>query len=170
MTAATTTTTVTTAPLETEAVNTTTAETSATTTAATTTATTTTTIQNDDESSASDNADNTGIGFSVSNENSWEQNGSTVYQYELSITNNSSQDLSGWSIEVPLSDSSSELLQGWSAEYTVTGGTLIITGVDFNSTIAPTAQTSVGFQIISSTPISISDSVLIANGESIAIQ
>lgn len=138
-----------------------------TTTTATETETTTTsastTTANESNTASGD------IGFSVLNENSWEQNGSTVYQYELSISNNSTLDLSSWSIQVPLGDSSAELLQGWSGEFSVSGNILTITGVDFNSTLSPASQTSIGFQISSQSPINIADSVLSASGVSIPI-
>lgn len=122
-----------------------------------------TTVETQTTTTAQQNISGSDIVFQISNENSWEQEGSTVYQYELSITNNSSTDLSNWSIEIPLSDPASNFMQGWSADYSVSESKLIITGVDYNATLVPGANTSVGFQIASASPIQISDAVLITN-------
>ncbi len=162
VTATTTTAVVTTVPSQTEVVT-------STSVISTTTGNAETTTTSVTEAAENDNISDSGIEFTVGNQNSWEQNGSTVYQYELNITNNSTQDLSDWTIQVPLSDSNAELLQGWSGEFSISGSVLTIKGVDFNSTLSPSAQTSVGFQIASSSPVNIGDSVLSANGYSISV-
>ena len=69
---------------------------------------------------------------------SWESEGRTFYQYQLTITNNGEADVSSWEISLQ-SD-------GWNGEYQADGSTLTIHSLDYNSEIEKGASTAdVGF-------------------------
>lgn len=65
---------------------------------------------------------------------SWENNGITYYQYNLSLKNLSGQACSQWAITLPFSDTPI-LSDGWNGVYTVQGDQLSITSMDYNGSI-----------------------------------
>ena len=81
---------------------------------------------------------------------SWESEGRTFYQYQLTITNNGEADVSSWEISLQFSDTIT-LSDGWNGEYQADGSTLTIHSLDYNSEIEKGASTAdVGF-IVSAT-------------------
>lgn len=81
--------------------------------------------------------------------NQWITNGDHYYQYQLTLTNTSGTELSGWEIYLPFSGEIT-LSDGWNGEYSVTEKqTLHISAKDYNSVVAPDASVSdIGFIII----------------------
>jgi len=76
---------------------------------------------------------------------SWESEGRTFYQYQLTITNNGEADVSSWEISLRFSDTIT-LSDGWNGEYQADGSTLTIHSLDYNSEIEKGASTAdVGF-------------------------
>ena len=76
---------------------------------------------------------------------SWESEGRTFYQYQLTITNNGEADVSSWEISLQFSDTIT-LSDGWNGEYQADGSTLTIHSLDYNSEIEKGASTAdVGF-------------------------
>ena len=76
---------------------------------------------------------------------SWESEGRTFYQYQLTITNNGEADVSSWEISLQFSDTIT-LSDGWNGEYQADGSTLMIHSLDYNSEIEKGASTAdVGF-------------------------
>ena len=76
---------------------------------------------------------------------SWESEGRTFYQYQLTITNNGEADVSSWEISLQFSDTIT-LSDGWNGEYQADGSTLTIHSMDYNSEIEKGASTAdVGF-------------------------
>ncbi|MCM1185009.1 MAG: cellulase family glycosylhydrolase [Lachnoclostridium sp.] len=66
--------------------------------------------------------------------NSWDSNGQTCYQYELTIQNASSTDCGSWSIDLNFNEALS-FQDGWNGEYSASGSTLHITNKDYNGGI-----------------------------------
>lgn len=66
--------------------------------------------------------------------NSWEAEGKTFYQYNLSVQNTSGKDCTGWVLSLTFSDNI-EMNNGWSGNYTVSGNVLQIGSVDYNGSI-----------------------------------
>lgn len=76
---------------------------------------------------------------------SWESEGRTFYQYQLTITNNGEADVSSWEISLQFSDTIT-LSDGWNGEYQADGNTLTIHSLDYNSEIEKGASAAdVGF-------------------------
>lgn len=74
------------------------------------------------------------VSVSLTEAGSWESEGKTFVQYNITVTNNNSFDIGSWSGEVSF-DSNIELSQGWCANYEVNGAVLKLTNVDFNGAI-----------------------------------
>lgn len=65
---------------------------------------------------------------------SWEADGESCYQYNISLTNNGREDCTSWSIEIPFTGNIG-LSQSWCGNFTVDGSTLKISAADFNGGI-----------------------------------
>lgn len=77
--------------------------------------------------------------------NSWEAEGTTFYQYAMTIENASGSDISGWSAEIVF-DSEVTLSDGWNGVYNVNGKTLKVAPADYNTTVpAKKKVTDLGF-------------------------
>ena len=66
--------------------------------------------------------------------NSWEAEGTTVYQYELVLENISCGDKTRWEIAIPF-HSGITLSDGWNGEYDAQGRTLRIRSKDYNGSV-----------------------------------
>jgi len=74
------------------------------------------------------------VSFTAKLINSWESEGLSYYQYELTLQNTSGTDCSNWAVDVPFSEAFT-LSDCWNGEYTVSGQTLHITNKDYNGRI-----------------------------------
>ncbi len=74
------------------------------------------------------------VSFTAKLINSWESEGLSYYQYELTLQNTSGTDCSNWAVDVPFSEAFT-LSDYWNGEYTVSGQTLHITNKDYNGSI-----------------------------------
>lgn len=74
------------------------------------------------------------VSFTAKLINSWESEGLSYYQYELTLQNTSGTDCSNWAVDVPFSEAFT-LSDCWNGEYTVSGQTLHITNKDYNGSI-----------------------------------
>ena len=81
--------------------------------------------------------------------NQWESNGKHYFQYQLTLTNTSGEELSGWEIDLPFSEPIT-VSDGWNGNYSVIDGTTLhITSMDYNGVLAPDASLSdIGFILI----------------------
>ena len=87
--------------------------------------------------------------------NSWESEGKTFYQYELTLQNNSGADCTGWSIEVLFSEAVS-LSDSWNGNFTVSDGKLQITNKDYNGSISSGGSAgNIGFIVSGSSQLNI---------------
>ncbi|MGN0376406.1 MAG: cellulase family glycosylhydrolase [Suilimivivens sp.] len=75
------------------------------------------------------------LSVKVQIKNSWESEGKSFYQYELTIENTSDSNCDRWEIDLPFNDDFA-LSDGWNGEYSVNGSTLHITCKDYNGSIA----------------------------------
>ena len=81
---------------------------------------------------------------------SWESEGKTFYQYQLTITNNGTEAMSSWEVSLTFSDTIT-LSDGWNGEYQADGKKLVIRSKDYNGEIkAGEAATDVGFIVSAS--------------------
>ena len=77
--------------------------------------------------------------------NQWEENGTPVYQYSLTLQNKSGSECTQWAIDVSFQEAIS-LKDGWNGDYSVQGNILHITSKDYNGTVqAGASVTDVGF-------------------------
>lgn len=77
--------------------------------------------------------------------NQWEENGTPVYQYSLTLQNNSGSECTQWAIDVSFQEEVT-LKDGWNGDYSVQGNILHITSKDYNGTVqAGGSVTDVGF-------------------------
>ena len=81
---------------------------------------------------------------------SWESEGKTFYQYQLTITNNGTEATSSWEVSLTFADAIT-LSDGWNGEYQADGKKLEIRSKDYNGEIkAGEAAKDVGFIISAS--------------------
>ena len=85
-----------------------------------------------------------GITVSVSEVNSWDQNGAVFRQYNVTVTNNSDSPCDSWAVDLKF-DGPITLSNGWNGTCTVNGSALHIASVDYNGALEPGASTDVGF-------------------------
>ncbi len=87
------------------------------------------------------------IEYTATLKNSWESEGKTFYQYDLTLQNVSADDCTKWAIDVSFNDTP-VFVDGWNGEYTVEGSTLHIACKDYNGSIPAGGSVSeVGFII-----------------------
>ena len=87
--------------------------------------------------------------------NSWESNGEHYYQYELTIRNDSDQEITGWELQLPFSEEI-HLTDGWNGDYRAEGNILHIAAKDYNCVIPENDRvTDVGFIISGSSELRI---------------
>lgn len=85
------------------------------------------------------------VSFTASLVNSWESDGRSFYQYDLTVSNTSGTACSSWSVDVVFSDTIA-LSDGWNGNYTADGRILHITCKDYNGGIPAGGSTgNVGF-------------------------
>ena len=110
--------------------------------------------QEQEPSAAISDTDKT-LSFSARLINSWESEGKTFYQYELTLQNNSGADCTGWSIEVLFSEAVS-LSDSWNGNFTVSDGKLQITNKDYNGSISSGGSAgNIGFIVSGSSQLNI---------------
>jgi aryl-phospho-beta-D-glucosidase BglC (GH1 family) len=81
--------------------------------------------------------------LTFSNTNSWEEGGKTVTQFDGVIKNNGSNTVSGWTVKLKMGKNA-EIINSWSADFTLSGGVLTATPVDYNTDITPSGEVSFG--------------------------
>ena len=77
---------------------------------------------------------------------SWEQDGKTVVQYDITVTNTSDSDITSWNLSYDFGKKIT-VVSGWNGIYKVSGTTLAVTNESYNGTIAAGQSTSAGVQI-----------------------
>ena len=96
-------------------------------------------------SAAEHQTEQEGLAVVAALKNSWQTDGETYYQYDLTLTDTSGRAREGWAVELTF-DGDITLRDGWNGEYTAAGSTLAIRSKDYNGAIpAGGAVTDVGF-------------------------
>ena len=96
-------------------------------------------------SAAEHQTEQEGLAVVAALKNSWQTDGETYYQYDLTLTDTSGRAREGWAVELTF-DGDITLRDGWNGEYTAAGSTLAIQSKDYNGAIpAGGAVTDVGF-------------------------
>ena len=86
-----------------------------------------------------------GIEVTVCLKNSWEADGETVYQYDLTLKNVSGKECTSWELDLPF-EGDIRLTDSWNGEYTVKGNVLHIASKEYNGTLLPESTVSdIGF-------------------------
>ncbi len=80
------------------------------------------------------------IGYNASN--SWESDGATMYGLELSITNQTGENLDGWEVILTIPGLAS--VDGWNGTYAMAGETLTITNAEYNGSLGNGASAVIG--------------------------
>lgn len=99
-----------------------------------------------------------GIILQYSVDSSWGDAGNMFYGLQLGITNNTSENISGWELvlEIP------GLIgcEGWNGTYTVSGGVLTITNAEYNGDIPAGSTVAVGCNLNAENDLTISSAAL----------
>lgn len=66
--------------------------------------------------------------------NSWQADGKTYYQYEITVTNNSGKTCESWKTQITFSENV-ELKDKWNGNFEVNNNVITITSVDYNGTL-----------------------------------
>ena len=82
----------------------------------------------------------------LSAENNWNDGDAVVYQYSLDIHNKSDEDISDWEVKISGFEGGT-IGDSWNGTYKISGDTLSVKSVDYNSSIPANTTTNVGFQI-----------------------
>lgn len=86
------------------------------------------------------------IKYTMKPSSSWEQDGKTVVQYDITVTNTSDSDITSWNLSYDFGKKIT-VVSGWNGIYKVSGTTLAVTNESYNGTIAAGQSTSAGVQI-----------------------
>ena len=71
--------------------------------------------------------------------NSWQADGKTYYQYEITVTNNSGKTCGSWKTQITFSENV-ELKDKWNGNFEVNNNVITITSVDYNGTLTMVNQ------------------------------
>ena len=66
--------------------------------------------------------------------NSWQADGKTYYQYEITVTNNSGKTCGSWKTQITFSENV-ELKDKWNGNFEVNNNVITITSVEYNGTL-----------------------------------
>ncbi len=91
----------------------------------------------DESMKDNDNNDNDGLlcYASISSTNSWESNGKQSGQFDISIVNKGSSEIKDWSVKIDIGKDTS-LDSSWNCNTELKDGVLILTPVEYNSSVA----------------------------------
>ena len=82
----------------------------------------------------------------ISDGGNWKDGDMFVYQYNVTIHNDSSEDLKDWKVEID-GFKGGEIGDHWNAELEIKGDKLTATAVDYNQTLAKKSATDFGMQV-----------------------
>ena len=85
--------------------------------------------------------DNNSFYAEIKSANSWGE--SPVFnQLDIKLVNKSGMDVNGWTLAINVGDA--KIDSGWSGNYSISGGVLTVTGVDYNNTITSGSNADIG--------------------------
>ncbi|MCR5210284.1 MAG: cellulase family glycosylhydrolase [Lachnospiraceae bacterium] len=77
----------------------------------------------------------------ISTANSWGE-APIFKQLDIRLVNKSGMDINGWTLAINVGDA--KIDSGWSGNYSISGGVLTVTGVDYNNTITSGSNADIG--------------------------
>ncbi len=85
------------------------------------------------------------VSYTATVANTWQADGKTFYQYNLTLRNSSATEIDGWEITLEFSEAIT-LSDGWNGTYSIKGSEMSITAVDYNKKISADGEvTDIGF-------------------------
>ena len=85
------------------------------------------------------------LSYTINLQNSWEAEGQSFFQYDVSIQNNGKNPCSQWSINIVFNEDIA-LTDGWNGNYSINGNVLTISSKDYNGIIPADGTTgNIGF-------------------------
>ena len=87
------------------------------------------------------------ISLVINSSNSWDNGSDKFTQIDVSVKNNSGKVVNGWKVTIPAA-SGVAVDQKWNCDISISGGTLTVTPVDYNSTIDPGSESTCGMILI----------------------
>ena len=97
------------------------------------------------------------LSYTISVKNRWESNGESYYQYDLSLQNDSDEEMEGWQLQIPFTDTF-QLSDGWNGDYRTGGTILYIDAKDYNRVIPANGRvTDIGFIISGSAELTVDE-------------
>ncbi len=111
---------------------------------------------NDTSSNSSNSSSSGNLSVDIDDSNSWNDGNNDFVQYNVTIKNtDSTADAIGWKVIIEF-ENKVEIDQSWNGIYKVSGNSIIITPVDYNSTVAAgSSQKDIGFIVKSDKDIAI---------------
>ena len=88
-----------------------------------------------------------GVSLVVNSSNSWDNGSDKFSQIDVSVKNNSDKVISGWKVTIPAA-SGVAVDQKWNCDISISGGTLTVTPVDYNSTVDIGSESTCGMILI----------------------
>ncbi|MBR6695644.1 MAG: cellulose binding domain-containing protein, partial [Oscillospiraceae bacterium] len=97
---------------------------------------------------------------------SWDNNGQINSQFDITVSNNGSENVSSWTVEFDV-PAGSTLSGSWNGNYSIAGTVLKITGDQNNSNISAGGTSTTGFIIVSPSAFDIKE--IRVNGEKVKV-
>ena len=97
---------------------------------------------------------------------SWDNNGEINSQFDITVSNNGSENVSSWTVEIDV-PSGSKISGSWNGNYSVSGTVLKISGDQNNSAISAGGVSTTGFIIVSPSAFTINE--IRVNGEKVKV-
>lgn len=97
---------------------------------------------------------------------SWDNNGQINSQFDITVSNNGSENVSSWTIEFDV-PAGSTISGSWNGNYSIAGTVLKITGDQNNSNISAGGTSTTGFIIVSPSAFNINE--IRVNGEKVKV-
>ena len=92
---------------------------------------------------------NSALSVTLKTTDTWSSNGGNYYNCNITLSNTSGSDITGWEICIDLSGKNWKLDQGWNGEYVSEGNVLKITNKDYNGTVSAGGSVGdIGFILI----------------------
>lgn len=109
-----------------------------------------TTVHTQQESTRYDESESISVMYTIVS--TWEDGGMTCSQLDFTVTNSSSDAVSGWSFTIDLGQTP-EIVQSWNAQLNANSTKLVAANVEYNGELASGAQTAFGCIIKTSSAI-----------------
>lgn len=105
----------------------------------------------------SEGGDAKGVGWQAAKVNTWEADGKTFVQYDVTVANNGTQGVDSWDISIDFSEAPS-LSDSWNGKFSLDGSSVRIANVDYNGSIDAGGKASdIGFIVSGSSSLALAE-------------